>query len=36
MPASPARGQSEVVIDPAMVKGPADAPVSIVEFSDYQ
>ena len=35
-------GQSEsttlarITIDPAMVRGPADAPVTIVEFSDYE
>jgi hypothetical protein len=26
----------ELGADPAMVKGPATAPVTIVEFSDYQ
>jgi protein-disulfide isomerase len=26
----------EMTIDPVMVKGPAGAPVTIVEFSDYQ
>ena len=26
----------ELTIDPVMVKGPAEAPVTIVEFSDYQ
>ena len=35
-------GQSEstalakITIDPAMARGPADAPVTIVEFSDYE
>jgi protein-disulfide isomerase len=26
----------QVTIDPALVRGPADAPVTIVEFADYQ
>ena len=26
----------ELTIDPVMVKGPAGAPVTIIEFSDYQ
>ena len=26
----------EITIEPAMVKGPAGAPVTIIEFSDYQ
>jgi protein-disulfide isomerase len=26
----------ELTVDPAMVRGPADAPVTIVEFADYQ
>ena len=26
----------EVTIDPALVRGPGDAPVTIVEFADYQ
>jgi protein-disulfide isomerase len=35
--AVPAGGRAvEITVDPAMVKGPADAPVTIVEFSDYQ
>lgn len=33
---APAAAQVELTIDPAMVRGPADAPVTIVEFSDYQ
>jgi len=26
----------EITIDPVMTKGPSQAPVTIVEFSDYQ
>jgi hypothetical protein len=26
----------ELTVHPAMVRGPADAPVTIVEFADYQ
>jgi protein-disulfide isomerase len=34
----PARvaAQIELTWSPSMVKGPSDAPVTIVEFSDYQ
>ena len=28
--------QVEISVDPAMVKGPRDAAVTIIEFSDYQ
>ena len=37
-PASAQVTETEVrlTLDPAMVKGPATAPVIIVEFSDYQ
>ena len=28
--------QVEITIDPMMVKGPRDAAVTIIEFSDYQ
>jgi hypothetical protein len=31
-----ARAQVEITIDPNMVKGVPGAPVTIVEFSDYQ
>jgi protein-disulfide isomerase len=31
-----ARAQVDLTIDPAMTRGPASAPVTIVEFSDYQ
>ena len=31
-----ARAQVEITLDPAMVRGSADAPVTILEFSDYQ
>jgi hypothetical protein len=34
--ATQARGQIDVTIDPAMVKGAAGAVVTIFEFSDYQ
>ncbi|MBI3636967.1 MAG: hypothetical protein HY216_12285 [Candidatus Rokubacteria bacterium] len=33
---SPALAQVDLSVDPAMTKGPVDAPVVIVEFSDYQ
>jgi protein-disulfide isomerase len=26
----------DITVEPTMVKGPASAPVTIVEFSDYQ
>lgn len=32
----PARAQLDLTVEPAMTKGRADAPVVIVEFSDYQ
>lgn len=31
-----AAAQVHITIDPVMTKGPAEAPVTIVEFSDYQ
>lgn len=34
--AAPLAAQVDLSIDPAMTKGPAQAPVVIVEFSDYQ
>jgi len=34
--AQPAPGQVEITWSPSMVKGPSGAPVTIVEFSDYQ
>lgn len=34
--ARPAAAQIELSADPTMTKGPADAAVTIVEFSDYQ
>jgi hypothetical protein len=34
--AAGAQTPPELTIDPVMVKGPARAPVTIVEFSDYQ
>jgi hypothetical protein len=33
---SAARAGPPFTIDPAMTRGPATAPVTIVEFSDYQ
>ena len=32
----PLAAQVELSLDPAMTKGPARAPVVIIEFSDYQ
>jgi hypothetical protein len=34
--ATPLAAQVDISIEPAMTKGPAGAPVVIVEFSDYQ
>jgi protein-disulfide isomerase len=34
--ASGARPEPSFTIDPTMTRGPASAPVTIVEFSDYQ
>ena len=34
--AARAYAQVEISIDPMMVKGPRDAAVTIIEFSDYQ
>jgi hypothetical protein len=34
--ASVARAQVEISVDPTMVRGASGAPVTIVEFSDYQ
>ena len=34
--AADAPAQVEITVAPFMVKGPAGAPVTIVEFSDYQ
>jgi protein-disulfide isomerase len=31
-----APAQVEVAVDPAMIRGQAQAPVTILEFSDYQ
>ncbi len=32
----PARAQVNLSVDPAMTKGPPNAPVVMIEFSDYQ
>jgi protein-disulfide isomerase len=34
--ASRAQAPVELTLTPSMVKGPAGAPVTIIEFSDYQ
>jgi protein-disulfide isomerase len=33
---APAAAQVDVSVDPAMTRGPADAPVTIVEFFDFE
>jgi hypothetical protein len=33
---APLRAQVRLSLDPVMTRGPADAPVTIVEFTDYQ
>jgi hypothetical protein len=35
-PVAGARTPPDITIEPRMVKGPEGAPVTIVEFSDYQ
>ena len=35
-PACPAQTEPGFTLDPVMIRGPATAPVTIVEFSDYQ
>jgi hypothetical protein len=32
----PAGAQIDITVEPMMTSGPTDAPVTIVEFSDYQ
>ncbi len=34
--AFPAAAQVDLTVTPAMTRGPADAPVTIVEFSDFE
>jgi protein-disulfide isomerase len=36
VPALPRAAEVEISTDPAMTRGPAAAPVTILEFSDYQ
>jgi hypothetical protein len=33
---APPSGPAGITLDAAMVKGPSGAPITIVEFSDYQ
>jgi len=35
-PVAGAEMLGDITVEPTMVKGPANAPVTIVEFSDYQ
>jgi hypothetical protein len=35
-PVAGAEVLGDITVEPTMVKGPAGAPVTIVEFSDYQ